>query len=933
MTGTANAAQKITGVKLSSAKSNDYHRFMTKSTPTIHPEQQLRGLLLFCGSMLLLVYAQWITLDALTPALEQLLLPSQWQNFCASFVITAIGLAISQPPKITLGQQNLGTAKTPPRAWLLPLVFIFWGGYISVDLTAQSFFNTHLPLASWNELSQIKFLTSSVTTYINQTVILTLTYTLLISLLLLPPVVNYLAKLAPIRLYPIGKKPLYLVPAYIIISLFISTKLTDPIAENAYGAIVRQLYQAQLKQPQEDPSIDLYSPLYVDQNQQPKTNTGINQQINDLAERLRSQAQNPNQPLNIVLVVLESVGAEDLMPQGNLSATLTPNIYQLSQQGLLFDSLYINVNRSEHQNLAMMTGGFQPTWEQPADLLPQPYQGSVLARELQRHDYQTALFAATDLNYRHMREFINRAGYDFSYDFGKIAIESQDKYRINSWGGDDRHFIAQAGQWLKQVGQKHQPFFLHYLSNAPHHPYNLPEDVALLYPSNHGEGVSSRINHMNSLHYIDQALGTLIDQLKADQQLNNTLLIITGDHPAERRGLSEQALKSFLLLAAPGHIEQPLRSHRPISHGDVMPSLLALLAPKQSTNNLNKAGSQNLFSSQYQPTIRYFHNGYQPYHWGLIDGSWKYMAQGVNQPALLFNLEQSDTTPLEAPDNAQMADYKTLVENWYLRNNRHFHEQLANYQPIDPLIINPENLQHSGPSQIRFGLLTQSSPQMDSPIRLQQQQEFHPQAKVAAWISWLNPAAQQLVKLRWINPAGQQYTQRTLINPKSSIIHAKLDLATPLLEGQWQLQLVRGQQILLSDSFTVSTQTEQPKTSLINSLKAIEVGQIKRHLKNFLPKYQLLADQTFSIYSRWFRQDLAQQYRLQLLSPEGKSINFFIKLQPGRIEHFQTLNPPVPLSVGIWQVIVYAEQQRLGSTKFQVIAPKSDSNPDTQNQP
>lgn len=73
-----------------------------------------------------------------------------------------------------------------------------------------------------------------------------------------------------------------------------------------------------------------------------------------------------------------------------------------------------------------------------------------------------------------------------------------------------------------------QPFYSFLITLTSHHPYRLPEPHRKL---DTGELEGTMLgDYLNSIHYVDEAFGELIEQMKQQGLWDNTILIIYGDH-------------------------------------------------------------------------------------------------------------------------------------------------------------------------------------------------------------------------------------------------------------------------------------------------------------------------------------------------------------------------------------------------------------------
>jgi membrane-anchored protein YejM (alkaline phosphatase superfamily) len=110
--------------------------------------------------------------------------------------------------------------------------------------------------------------------------------------------------------------------------------------------------------------------------------------------------------------------------------------------------------------------------------------------------------------------------------------------------------------------------------------------------------------YVNSNHHLDQQFGRIIDSLRADGLLENTIVIITGDHGEEfmengRWGhnstFSEQQIRVPLIVYLPGR--QPSVQTTMTSHMDLPATVLTALAGEHDSSAYSSGA--NLMAADY----------------------------------------------------------------------------------------------------------------------------------------------------------------------------------------------------------------------------------------------------------------------------------------------------------------------------------------------
>lgn len=156
------------------------------------------------------------------------------------------------------------------------------------------------------------------------------------------------------------------------------------------------------------------------------------------------------------------------------------------------------------------------------------------------------------------------------------------------WSLSDKSFFRQSVE--KMSGEAVAPFYSFLITLSSHHPYSLPEDKRQL---DVGEFEGTMLgNYLQSIHYVDAALGSMVEDLKSRGWWDNTIFMFYGDHDNSitEQGDYEKLLGRSLNALDMEQImnEVPLLVHLPDGAGagnidapagqlDITPSVLHLL--------------------------------------------------------------------------------------------------------------------------------------------------------------------------------------------------------------------------------------------------------------------------------------------------------------------------------------------------------------------
>jgi phosphoglycerol transferase MdoB-like AlkP superfamily enzyme len=280
---------------------------------------------------------------------------------------------------------------------------------------------------------------------------------------------------------------------------------------------------------------------------------------------------------------------------------ITPNFNRLMKESLYYSNYY-------HQTGQGRTS--DADFSSQSSLHPLPT-GSVFVRFpdheydmlpsiLKDNGYETGAFHAYESSFWNRLNMYKAMNYDHFY--------SKPDYKMDEaigWSLGDKSFFRQS---LELMSKEQQPFYSFLITLSSHHPYTLPASVQEL---NTGDFKGTILgDYLQSVHYVDAALGELVEGMKQQGIWNNTILVFYGDHdnsiqdkePYEQLlGKSLSSLDmSQIMNQVPLLIHLPDGQHagiydEPAGQLDMAPSLLHLLGI--STENDYMMGN-NLFSNQ-----------------------------------------------------------------------------------------------------------------------------------------------------------------------------------------------------------------------------------------------------------------------------------------------------------------------------------------------
>jgi phosphoglycerol transferase MdoB-like AlkP superfamily enzyme len=270
----------------------------------------------------------------------------------------------------------------------------------------------------------------------------------------------------------------------------------------------------------------------------------------------------PDEPLNLVIILEESLGAEFVGSLGGLP--LTPNLDELAAQGLWFERLYATGTRSIRGIEAVVTG-FTPSANESVVKLSKAQRGFfTLASLLKEHGYATSFIYGGEGDFDNMRRFFVGNGFDH-------VIDQKDYLTpvfLGSWGVSDEDLFQRAHE---QFEAAEGPFFSLVFSASNHSPYEYPDGRIELY-----DPEPNTVN--NAVKYADYALGEFFKKARQSRYWEHTVFMVVADHNSRVYGASLVPIERFRIpgLILGGSIA-PGRHTQIASQIDLGPTLLSLI--------------------------------------------------------------------------------------------------------------------------------------------------------------------------------------------------------------------------------------------------------------------------------------------------------------------------------------------------------------------
>ena len=278
---------------------------------------------------------------------------------------------------------------------------------------------------------------------------------------------------------------------------------------------------------------------------------------------------------NILFIAVES-GRADALDEKTM-----PNVSHLADDSIRLTRHFSTGDETRFGLFGLLYGIPGTYWHRAlAQNMPPPW-FDLLARS----GYEFKIMSCTDLNYPEFRQTA----------FVKLTNSITDQWE-GPRAGRDRLMADKFIHYLEDRAGRQTappPYFGFLFFNASHQPYEHPAEYNLYPGAASGDisylrltvspasAVALKGSYLNSIYYIDQQIGRIVQALKDHGEYQNTIIVVVGDHGEEFAelghfghcsDLNRFQTQTFGLLHLPG--TSPGVVDHLTSHVDFMPSVL-----------------------------------------------------------------------------------------------------------------------------------------------------------------------------------------------------------------------------------------------------------------------------------------------------------------------------------------------------------------------
>lgn len=252
---------------------------------------------------------------------------------------------------------------------------------------------------------------------------------------------------------------------------------------------------------------------------------------------------------NIVHIVADDLGWKDVGFNG-CTDIQTPNIDSLAKNGAKFTQFYVQPMCTPTR-AALMTGRYPFRYGLQTIVIPGPAGYGLdtsewlLPQSLKEAGYTTAIIGKWHLGHADIKYWPRQRGFDYQYGamIGELDYFTHSDAGVLDWFRDNKP-VQEQGYTTQLIGSDavryihaqnpEKPFYLYLTFNAPHTPYQAPEDYITRY-SNIAD--PTRRIYAGMITCLDDEIGKVIAALDATGLRDNTLILFHSDNGGTRNAM------------------------------------------------------------------------------------------------------------------------------------------------------------------------------------------------------------------------------------------------------------------------------------------------------------------------------------------------------------------------------------------------------------
>ena len=248
---------------------------------------------------------------------------------------------------------------------------------------------------------------------------------------------------------------------------------------------------------------------------------------------------------NVLVIHGESI-QQFVMDTSINGVSLTPNLNKLASEGIYFNNFYAeeSVGTSSDSEFTFSTS-LMPATSGTVAINYWDREYPTIQKEFKNKGYYVFSMHGNNCSFWNRNLFHQSFGYEKFYCYN----EAYDIDETIGLGLSDKSFFRQSVPYLKEINKEHENWFGTLIMLTNHTPFSYIDeysDLDVTYKYNtvdkDGKVVEKNApylegtvlgNYFKSVHYADEAIGQLLKDMDKEGLLDNTVVVIYGDHDAK----------------------------------------------------------------------------------------------------------------------------------------------------------------------------------------------------------------------------------------------------------------------------------------------------------------------------------------------------------------------------------------------------------------
>ncbi|MDR1482607.1 MAG: LTA synthase family protein [Synergistaceae bacterium] len=311
---------------------------------------------------------------------------------------------------------------------------------------------------------------------------------------------------------------------------------------------------------------------------------------------------------NLIMIQVESLQSFIVgLKAGNVE--VAPNINRLIGQSICFPVVFSQTAAGNSSDSELMANAsLYPTSRGAAFMRFASNSYRSIGTELASMGYSTVAFHGDRPGFWNRNHMYPSLGFDRYISMKNFRMEES-----IGLGLSDRSFFNQSMGYIRELRDAGKPFFAFLVTLTSHYPFNFKELAEQVRDIPLGDADETLVgDYIRSIAYVDEQIGNFIEALDDEGLLDESVVVLYGDHPAIPRG-DHGALSSLLgrdlssqaawrsILSVPLVIRLPrgnsaAMKNTPAGQIDIAPSVAAIMGfsiPTAMGQNLLAPGIDN----------------------------------------------------------------------------------------------------------------------------------------------------------------------------------------------------------------------------------------------------------------------------------------------------------------------------------------------------